>query len=159
MQLFVLKIYTFVFHTKVNKFSMNEYKIIPPAIPSGGIYLFTTDSGIYYEVRFGRKQDNILMATIVFGVTNDEYAGEEYVETNRGEIYRVMATIVTIVKMFITEHPALISYEFTGLAREEEGEKKDTARIKLYNRYVKQIFDSSWNIELAGDKLVVTKLK
>lgn len=138
---------------------MEEYKITLPAIRSGGVYLFVTDSGVEYEVRFGRKQDNILMTTIVFGVTNDEYGGEEYVETNRGELYRVMATIMKIIRLFMDEHPNIISYEFTGLAREDESEETNTTRIKLYNRYVKQVFDSSWRIELSGDKLIAIKGK
>ena len=136
---------------------MEVYKIIFPAIQSGGVYLFTTDSGVEYEVRFGRKQDNILMTTIVFGVTNDEYGGEEYVETNKGEIYRVMATITKIIRLFMREHPNTISYEFTGLARKNERGVTNTTRIKLYNRYVKQVFDSSWKIELCGDKLIAAK--
>lgn len=138
---------------------MKEYKITLPAIRSGGVYLFVTDSGIEYEVRFGRKQDNILMTTIVFGVTNDEYGGEEYVETNRGEIYRVMATIMRIIRLFMAEHPNIISYEFTGLAREDESEATNTTRIRLYNRYMEQVFDSSWRIELNGDKIIATKGK
>ena len=74
----------------MNEGLTNAFKIIPPAIPSAGIYFFTTDSGVKYEVRFGRRKDNILHATIVFGVINDEYEGEEYVETNRGEVYRAV---------------------------------------------------------------------
>ncbi len=71
---------------------INPYLIFPPAIKSGTIYSFCTDSGVDYEVRFGRKQNNILNATIVFGVTNEEYDGEEYSITNKGEVYKVMAT-------------------------------------------------------------------
>ncbi|MBK7183010.1 MAG: hypothetical protein IPH89_08755 [Bacteroidetes bacterium] len=63
---------------------VDEYKIIAPAISTAGVYYFTTDCGVNYEVRFGRRQDNILHATIVFGVTNDEYEGEEYTLTNKG---------------------------------------------------------------------------
>lgn len=55
--------------------------------------------------RFGRLQDNILHANIVFGVINDEFEGEEYVATNRGEVYQVMNTIVEIVKNYMSEHP------------------------------------------------------
>ncbi|MCX6297088.1 MAG: hypothetical protein NTX97_13710, partial [Bacteroidetes bacterium] len=67
--------------------SVEEYKITAPAISTAGVYYFTTDHDINYEVRFGRRQDNILHATIVFGVTNDEYEGEEYTVTNKGELY------------------------------------------------------------------------
>ena len=40
-------------------------------------------------------------ASIVFGVVNDEFEGEEYVTTNRGEVYQVMNTIVEIINDFI----------------------------------------------------------
>ena len=99
-----------------------EYRIIPPAIATAGVYYFTTDKDAQYEVRFGRRQDNILHATIVFGVINDEYEGEEYVETNDGDLYRVMATIVQVVRIFMTQHPKMVTYEFTGIAKESENE-------------------------------------
>src|SRR5436309_491706 len=124
--------------------SIKEYTIILPAISSAGVYLFTTDSGLNYEVRFGRIQNNILHATIVFGVTNEEYDGEEYTVTNKGELYRVMITIVKIVKIFMSEHPKMACYEFTGLARESDDPNKTTARMNLYNRYLPQIFGPDW---------------
>ena len=64
----------------------NIYPIEYPAIKSASVYYFNTPSGLRYEVRFGRRQDNILHASIVFGVVNDEFEGEEYVTTNRGEV-------------------------------------------------------------------------
>lgn len=132
-----------------------EYKIIPPAIASAGLYYFTTDSGIKYEVRFGRRKDNILKATIVFGVINDEYEGEEYVVTNRGELYRVMETISSVIKTFMKEHPKMISYEFTGLSREGENEQKSSARINLYYRYAKRIFEGKiWKVEFTANSTI-----
>ena len=134
---------------------VQEYKIVPPAIASAGLYFFTTDSGIKYEVRFGRRKDNILKATIVFGVINDEYEGEEYVVTNRGELYRVMETISSVIKTFMKEHPKMISYEFTGLARDNESEQKSSARINLYFRYAKRIFaDKCWKIEFTANSTI-----
>lgn len=135
--------------------SMKEYTIIPPTIPSGTIYFFTTDKGVQYEVRFGRKRDNILMATLVFSVLNEEYNKEEYIITNTGEVYNVMATLVRIVKMYMTEHPKVISYEITGIAKDGEDEGQATSRVKLYSRYVKTIFDASWETKSHGDKMMV----
>lgn len=128
--------------------SVEEYIITPPAISTAGVYYFTTDSDINYEVRFGRRQDNILHATIVFGVTNDEFEGEEYTVTNKGELYRVMTTIVKVVKMFMAEHPKMVTYEFTGLAKDNEPEDKLTSRINLYKRYLPRIFDKDWKLSL-----------
>lgn len=134
---------------------LEEYKITPPPISTAGVYFFTTDSGVIYEVRFGRRQDNILHATIVFGVINDEYDGEEYTVTNKGELYRVMSTIVKVVKMFMDEHPKMMTYEFTGLAKEDEPKDKLTARINLYKRYLPLIFDENWKIDYSGGNTIV----
>ena len=133
-----------------------EYNVIYPAISSAGVYFFTSDSGINYEVRFGRKQDNILHATIVFGVTNDEFDGEEYSVTNKGELYKVMSTIVKIVKTYMQEHPKMTCYEFTGIAKEEEHEDKMSARIKLYHRYVPKILPEGWRYIINTNTIIVT---
>ena len=139
---------------------LKEYTIISPAISTAGVYFFTTDGGINYEVRFGRRQDNILYATIVFGVTNDEYEGEEYTVTNKGELYRVMQTIVKVVKMFMAEHLKMVCYEFTGLAKEGESDLKTSARINLYRRYLPRIFDDNWQIQFRGNNtIIVTRIK
>ncbi len=135
--------------------SVPPFKIIAPAISSAGLYYFTTDAGIKYEVRFGRRKDNILKATIVFGVINEEYEGEEYVLTNSGELFRVMETINQVIQLFMKEHPKMISYEFTGLAREGEDEDKASARINLYFRYANRIFNKNWKIEFQGNNTIL----
>ncbi|HET6243092.1 MAG: hypothetical protein H0V01_09160 [Bacteroidetes bacterium] len=135
------------------------YEIIPPAIPTGSAYYFTTDNKIQYEVRFGRKQDNFLNATIVFGVLNEEYEGEEYVVTNKGEIYKVMATIVRVVKMYMSQHPNVNSFEYTGEPNKEIADGEPSTRIRLYERYLKIIFDQSWNYKILGNKTIITKIK
>lgn len=133
------------------------YPIVRPAISSAGLYFFTTDTGIEYEVRFGRRQDNILHATIVFGVINDEFDGEEYVETNRGEVFRVMNTISEVVRIFMQEHPKMVCYEFTGIPKEGETEDKSSQRSLLYRRYLPQIFDDNWELKFNGNNAIVTR--
>lgn len=136
---------------------IKPYNITPPAIKSGTVYAFETNSGINYEVRFGRKQDNILNATIVFGVTNEEYDGEEYSITNKGEVYQVMATIVEVVRLYKDEHPNVNSYEFTGEQSEKEKSKNKNVRLNLYTRYIKNVFNESWLTERFDDKIVIRK--
>lgn len=133
------------------------YEIVYPAIPSAGLYYFTTDSGMRYEVRFGRKQNDLLSATIVFGVINDEFEGEEYVVTNKGEVFRVMATIVEIVKSFRKQHPNIRSYEFTGEPTSGEVIDRPTKRLRLYSRYLRNIFEDDWCIERQSNKVVISK--
>ncbi|MCB0410365.1 MAG: hypothetical protein KDD29_09105 [Flavobacteriales bacterium] len=129
-----------------------------PNIPSAGVYYFNTESGLRYEVRFGRLQDNILHSNIVFGVVNDEFEGEEYVTTNRGEVYRVMNTIVAIVRNYIKEHPKVNFYEFNAVGRDGEDDKKENARMLLYKRYLPKIFDGGWRFKIKGNFAEVTKI-
>jgi len=136
---------------------IETYRIIPPPIPSAGIYFFTTDNGIEYEVRFGRRQDNILHATIVFGVINEEYEGEEYVVTNKGDVYRVMSTISKIIGLFMTEHPKIYFYEFTGLSKDDEDEGKTSKRNLLYMKYLPRIFGAEWEYKFVGNSVLVSR--
>lgn len=136
-------------------------KILPieyPPIKSAGLYYFNTPSGLRYEVRFGRRQDNILHASIVFGVVNDEFEGEEYVTTNRGEVFQVMNTISEIIKDFIRQHPKVCIYEFNAVGREGENESKaSNGRMILYKRYLPKIYDKSWQFKIDGNYALVTK--
>lgn len=143
------------------------FNIEYPAIKSAGVYYFNTFSGLRYEVRFGRRQDNILHSTIVFGVINEEFEGEEYVTTNRGEVFKVMNTIVMIVKDFIDQHTKVNIYEFHAIDRDDEDEHsagkeqknkiKGNARLKLYKRYLPKIFETGWNFNFDGNNAIVTK--
>ena len=134
-----------------------------PPIKSAGVYYFNTSSGLRYEVRFGRRQDNILHSTIVFGVINDEFEGEEYVTTNRGEVYKVMNTIVLIVKDFMLQHPKVNIYEFNAIDRDDEeivnakNNIKGNARLKLYKRYLPKIYDAEWKVDFHGNNAIVSK--
>ena len=142
--------------------SLEPFEIRPPAIPSGPEYFFSTDSGVEYEVRFGRKQDNILAASIVFGVLNEEFDQDEageYVVVNRGELYRVMATVSKTIKMYMKEHPRMMSYEFTGENRQHEGDgtTQITARTRMFLRYVDEIFGEGWKPVINGNTVTVVR--
>jgi len=132
------------------------YDIVYPNIKSGAIYSFTTGSGVNYEVRFGRKEDNILHTSLVFGVTNEEYDGEEYSLTNKGEMYRVMRTIVEVVKVYLKEHPNITQFEYTGEQSQEEKERSRNARLALYSCDISQVFDDNWKV-IANDSKVIIK--
>lgn len=128
-----------------------------PAIPSAGLYYFNTKSSLRYEVRFGRLQDNILHTNIVFGVINEEFEGEEYITTNRGEVYQVMNTIVEIIKNYMTEHTKVNVYEFNAIGREGEDGKIENARMCLYKRFLPKIFSQEWKFKIEGNIALVTK--
>ena len=136
---------------------LTPYEIIFPPIASGSTYYFKTDSGIQYEVRFGRKQNDILNTSIVFGVLNDEFDGEEYSMTNKFEVFRVMSTIVEIVRKYMKLHPKIKCYEFTGEPSSKELDKEGKIRLLLYNRYLTNVFDESWQIESHNNKTIVSR--
>lgn len=128
-----------------------------PGIPSAGVYYFNTRSGLRYEVRFGRLQENILHSNIVFGVINDEFDGEEYITTNKGEVYQVMNTIVEIIKNYMLEHPKVNIYEFNAIGRENEDNSIENGRMILYKRFLPKIFDANWKFKIEGNFALVTK--
>lgn len=139
---------------------MEPYAIIAPAIPSGHVYQFTTKHDVEYEVRFGRKKENILHSVVVFGVLNDEYEGEEYVVTNKGDAFRVMTTIAEVIKMYLREHPNMQIVEFTGILRDDDKEEEMSQRTKLYLRFLPQVFSpQDWKTEITGNKIIAYRIK
>lgn len=132
------------------------YSIEAPPIKSGNTYYFNTDSGIRYEVKFGRKKENALCATLVFGVVNCEDA-DEYGLTNRGEVWQVMNTIVEIGKVFMSEHPAICYYEIYALEKEDEDENETSSRMNLYTRFIPRLFNVSWKLFVLNNKAIVLK--
>ena len=110
-----------------------------------------------YEVRFGRKQNNILNTSIVFGVINDGFEGEEYSQTNKFEVFLVMATIVEIVRRYMRLHPKINCYEFTGEPTKKEMDKEGRIRLMLYNRYLTTVFDNSWEFIKESNRTLVKK--
>jgi hypothetical protein len=135
------------------------YSFIAPPIPSTGKYYFTTDKGLEYEVRFGRKQSDILHANIVFGVINEEYEGEEYVLVNKGEIFSVMQTIEAIIQDFFLKNPNIHGFEFSGEPiRADTVVTRVTKRTRVYMRYARKIFPKeTWDIRLEGNKVFIDR--
>ncbi len=132
------------------------YSIETPPIKSGNTYFFNTDSGMRYEVRFGRKKENALCATLVFGVVNCDDA-DEYSLTNRGEVWQVMNTIVEIGRVFMSEHPAICYYEIYALEKEDESEFETSSRMNLYFRFIPRLFNDNWKLFVLNNKAIVLK--
>lgn len=130
-----------------------------PQIDSGSTFYFTTDSGLKYEVKFGRKSTNIFNVSIVFGVLNDEFDGEEYALTNRGEVYKVMATLVEVVRYYKSKHPKISEFEFSGEPTNENDDKEGAKRLRLYSRYLTYIFDpKKWKRDNSEGKIKMIRI-
>tara|TARA_B100000963_G_scaffold358957_1_gene384916 strand:- start:23 stop:439 length:417 start_codon:yes stop_codon:yes gene_type:complete len=136
---------------------LKPFKINYPLIKTGGIYTFVSDYGINYEVRFARKKNNLLHATIAFGVLNEEFDGEEYVMTNKFEAYRVMSTIVIVFLNYIEQHPNVNTFEFVGEPTADEYAEFPKKRLTLYQRYLPKIFDKTWKKSVQGNRVIISK--
>ena len=133
------------------------YPIKLPTIPSGQLYEFVTDNDIEYEVRFARKKDNILHVIIAFGVLNEEFEDDEYALTNKGDIFQVMNTISSIIRIYFSEHQHVRIFEFTGVNR--PGQEEETSqRSLLYMRYLPKIFSKNWKVTKNGNNFIVNRI-
>ncbi|HDR68452.1 MAG TPA: hypothetical protein ENN61_05310 [Bacteroidaceae bacterium] len=133
---------------------LEPYLIEVPEIKTGAVYYFKTDSGLRYEVLFAKKRDNYMGNIINFSVLNDEY-DDEYSVTNRGEIYRIITTVIEIILIYHKNHPYSVSYEFSGEFKKGNEHRTTSIRTLLYYRKAKEITHPSWNIELTGNKVIV----
>lgn len=136
---------------------LSPYAITYPDFGENGLYTFVTKNGIHYEVMFGRRESNPLHVTVVFGVMNDEFDGEEYSETKQHDQYRVMSTVVKIVKHYIESKPHLKLVEFSGVSRDGESEKTSNIRIRFFSRYLNAIFDTAWRFDTSENKIIAKK--
>ncbi len=139
------------------KSSCKVYDINRPAIESGYIYFFKSESGLLYEVRFARKSDNYLGMVVNFTVISDEFE-HDYPVTNRGEIYNIIATVIEIIRIFHRFHIFTDSYEFSGEFKENEGKDNASIRSRLYYRYAQRVLNKNWNVEMKGNKIVLKKV-
>ncbi len=137
---------------------IEPYTVQRPEIVSGSAYYFVTGSGLQYEVLFAKKKDNYLENIINFSVLNDEFE-DEYSETNRGEVYQVIATVLEIVRIYHENHSYSISYEFSGEYKDDESREGASIRTRLYFRKAKQVIHSEWEIILQENKVIVRRKK
>lgn len=133
---------------------LSPYFISPPEIPSGGTYLFETNSGLKYEVLFAKKRDNYLCNIVNFSVLNDEFE-DEYSETNRGEVYRIIATVIEIIRLYHEFHGYSLSYEFSGEFKDDEVVSGASIRTRLYYRKAKEIVHPDWNLKLHDNQVII----
>jgi hypothetical protein len=133
------------------------YQIEAPEIQTGDTYYFTTDSGLKYQVRFGKKRDNYLGNIVNFSVLSEEFE-DEYSETNRGEVFRIIATVIEIVRFYHSFHLHSDTYEFTGEFKDSKDKQEASIRTRLYYRYAKMILSPEWEPHLEGNKVIVKKI-
>jgi hypothetical protein len=135
---------------------VNPYPVEIPAIRSGADYYFTTESGLRYQVLFARKKDRYLEHIVNFSVLNEEFE-DEYTETNRGEIYRVISTVVEIIRIYQEIHYYSTAYEFSGEFKDERELEESSIRTRLYFRKAGRILHPSWTVAMQGNKVILRR--
>ena len=99
-------------------------------------YIFTTDSGLEYQVMTELGSGDTL--TVEYGVEVITKQGNKSIDyelvTNRGELFRIMATVVDVVQEFMKKHPEVKYIEFEG----SKNKAGDQRRNKLYMQYIKK---------------------
>jgi hypothetical protein len=133
-----------------------SYSIRTPAIKSGAEYYFETESGLKYQVIFAKKKNSYQEHIVNFSVLSDEFE-DEYSETNRGEIYRVIATVVEIIRVYHKQHSYSTSYEFSGEFKKGNEHRETSIRTLLYYRKARDILHPSWQVKVTGNKVVVQR--
>jgi hypothetical protein len=128
---------------------VEPYTIQKPRIKSGSKYLFVTDFGIEYEVVFVRQRANVFHYTVAFGVLNDEFNGDEYLITNKGDVFKVITTIVEVLRLFLAEHPNITDFDFTGIDELSSSPFIMARRTKIYIGYLRLVFPAEkWDYKV-----------
>jgi hypothetical protein len=103
-------------------------------------YTFQTDSGLYYQLDIDIKEQDEERdtAAVGFGVlkpNDDDGYFKDYDETpSRGEVYKVMATVVGILKDFIKKNKGVKYLHFTT----NKVGPGETKRLGLYKQYIQK---------------------
>ena len=137
---------------------VQPYPIQAPQIKSGSDYYFETASGLKYQVLFAKKKTSYLENIVNFSVLSEEFE-DEYSETNRGEIYRVIATVVEIIRLYHENHASSTSYEFSGEFKKGNESRGASIRTLLYYRKAKEIMNEAWEVEIIANRVIVHRKK
>ena len=82
---------------------------------------------------------------------------QDSIVTNKGELFKVMATVTAIVKKDIQNHPEIDTLTFTPAKK--EGETSNVSRLNLYTRYIKHEFPNATIKPIDNRGTVEVKLK
>jgi hypothetical protein len=108
-------------------------------------YLFTTDSKLEYQVNIATlKISRIIIAF-------KEIKGEYEDITNKGEHFRIMATVVACVKDYLAKNPKIKELSFTP----SKSHDADNRRSKLYNAYIQKQIPGSKIFPYSDGRIIV----
>jgi hypothetical protein len=87
---------------------------------------------------------------VYFGLKQKNSIGDYTSSTNKGDQYKIMATVSQIIKNYVKDHPEIIEIKY---------ETDDKARHRLYKAYLKSNNSpfKNWDIKEKGDWIYVRK--
>jgi len=133
--------------------SAKQYKTkVKSKTPNYELHTFKTETEDY-EVTFDFQEDwSKDEEWIEMSIDFSSGGGyDSHVVTNRGEMYRVMATIVALAKKIVKKNKNIKSLSFTGSKNRGDN---DNRRNNLYMAYIKKHVKAK-NIEDDGNRIVV----
>jgi hypothetical protein len=110
-------------------------------------YGFTTDSGTIYEVKvetFYRGEGKPVIARVLFGIVGEDGGISYDAQTGENDVYRIMATIVAVVKKDLESNPAdIIEFSPSKRIGDKDKDPMSNVRTQLYTRYIKGQFPNA----------------
>ena len=110
-------------------------------------YGFTTDSGTIYEVKvetFYRGEGKPVIARVLFGIVGEDGGISYDAQTGENDVYRIMATIVAVVKKDLeSNHADIIEFSPSKRQGDKDQDPISNVRTQLYSRYIKGQFPNA----------------
>jgi hypothetical protein len=118
------------------------------------IFNFTTPKGLEYEVEIDNYGGGLSLADVNFKVKGGRFSDE----TNQGEMFVIMSTVIKIVKDFLSKNDNVINVEIAASKKDTN----DSRRFRIYQAYVKQHIPQGWGMDTmdaGGDIIHLIKQK
>jgi hypothetical protein len=112
----------------------------------GGDRIYGFDTENYpYTVELGNVTDeeepNEIGVRFYVPDEKDPDIERDNIVTNKGELFKVMATITAIIKKDLKNHPEIDSITFNPAKK--EGETTNISRLNLYTQYIKNAYPNA----------------
>lgn len=123
-------------------------------------YAFTTKTNDQYIVKFNSSYSdpNDYKLSFYPGTSTSEKAEDDKIDiiVNKGELYKILSTVVSVVKSFISKNKNASSISWVGVDSDKKG--AGDQRNRLYNAYLQKNINQfpNWKIILGS---IVTKLR
>ena len=99
-------------------------------------YSFTTEQDLKYIVELLPYEDHEDKITVDFGIDQD--GDISHPETNAKDLFKVMSTIVDIIKNYVETHSNVNTIIFSSIAKSGEIKRGETQRDRLYKTFFKK---------------------